>query len=271
MSRGVAFALGMMCLLLSARLRAAEPAPADGVDPPTQGTTPVSSAVSVDRPIGIPRFAFLDSPPPRRPELPPEPTRESDEVPRRAWEVFPSGGLATPFCRGTAFGLGRCGDSSSGATLGLGALYRITPYVAFGLDASFMRFASGAHAAAAHETTASWIGLRVRGYFLDHGTIDPYVETGFGQATSTSTYRDGGVDVRTETAAPSAMAGAGVDFWLAPYLRMGPALDYRFAWISRVNGCASAICTSYGVDERGAVGSYAALSLRVTVGLGREM
>jgi hypothetical protein len=67
------------------------------------------------------------------------------------------------------------------------------------------------------------------------------------------------------------MAGAGVDFWLAPYLRLGPALNYRFTWISHVRGCYASTCTAVGVDERGAVGSYATFSVRATVALGREM
>ena len=271
MSRKIAFALGVISLLIVSfvsprRARAASPEPGA----PAVSASPEPSALPVAT-SSAPRFAFLDSPPPRLAELPPEPSREPDEYPRRAWEVFPSGGMGTPFCRGTAFGLGRCGDASSGATLGLGALYRITPHVAFGLDASFAHFGSGATSVTAHESLATWVGLLVRGYFLDRGALDPYVETGFGQATSVSTYRDGDVDVRTESAAPSVETGAGIDFWVAPFLRFGPAVSYRFAWISRVNGCASGICTSYGVDERGAVGSYATFSVRATVGFGREM
>jgi hypothetical protein len=219
-----------------------------------------------------PQFAFLDAPPPPLPDLPAEPTREADEYPRRAWEVFPSGGLAAPFCRGTAFGVGHCGDASAGATAGAGLLYRVSPYVAIGVDASFARFASRAPAEGlAGYSHASWIGLLVRGYFLDRGIIDPYVETGFGQASASAGHTDGGTDVRTDFAAPSVMAGAGIDFWLAPYLRIGPAMSYRFTWISAVQGCDASTCTTYGVDERGAVGSYATFSVRATLALGREM
>ncbi|MET0594887.1 MAG: hypothetical protein ABW133_19460 [Polyangiaceae bacterium] len=279
MSRRVAVALGVAVLfLVSMRAaRAASPEPlgaltgaaslgAASSGAASSGTASTASTASTDS-----RFAFLDSLPPRPAELPPEPSREPDEYPRRAWEVFPSGGVGTPFCRGTAFGLGRCGDANAGATLGLGALYRVTPHVAFGLDASFAHFGSGATNVAAYDSLSTWVGLLVRGYFFDHGALDPYVETGFGQATSITTYRDGDVDVRTESAAPSVETGAGIDFWVAPFLRFGPAVSYRFAWISRVNGCASGICTSYGVDERGSVGSYATFSVRATVGFGREM
>ncbi|HMI87232.1 MAG TPA: hypothetical protein VK550_24240 [Polyangiaceae bacterium] len=219
-----------------------------------------------------PRFAYLDVPPPSLTELPPEPTREGDEYPRRAWEGFPSGGGGVPFCRGSAFGVGHCGDATTGATVGAGLLYRVSPYVAIGIDASFARFTSrSTTTGTAPYSHASWIGLLVRGYFLDRGMLDPYVETGFGQAAATSGYVDGTTDVRTESAAPSIMAGAGIDFWLGPYLRLGPALTYRIAWISDVRGCYAGTCTTYGVDERGTVGSYATFSLRATVALGREM
>ena len=218
------------------------------------------------------RLAFLDAPPPPLRELPPEPTREGDEYPRRSWEAFPSGGAGTPFCRGAAWGLGQCGDATAGATVGAGLLYRVSPYIAIGIDASFARFASrAATPGATPYSHASWIGLLVRGYFLDRGMLDPYVETGFGQGMSAAGYVDAGTEVRTESGAPSVMTGAGIDFWLAPYLRVGPAVSYRIAWLSDVRGCYAGMCTSYAVQDRGAVGSYATFSLRATLALGREM
>jgi hypothetical protein len=249
MSRGLAIALLVSFLLLGARsVRAAEPIPRDR------------------------RFAFLDAPRPPLPDLPPEPTREADEYPRRTWEVFPSGGVATPFCRGSAYGLGHCGDATSGAMLGVGALYRVSPYVALGLDLSFARFTPRAtNAGATLQSEASFIGLLVRGYFLDRGLVDPYVETGFGQGASVARYAEGGRDVRTESAAPAFLVGAGIDFWLTSYLRLGPALTYRLSWISNVEGCWGSTCTSVGVDERGAVGSYASVSVKATIAFGREM
>jgi hypothetical protein len=249
MSRAAGLALSVTFLLLAARsARAAEPT------------------------ANAHRFAFLDAPPPVVRDLPPEPTHEEDEYPRRAWEGFPSGGVGMPFCRGSAFGVGHCGDATSGATVGAGLLYRVSPYVAIGLDASFARF--GVHAStpgAAGYSHASWIGLLVRGYFFDRGMLDPYVETGFGQGSSASGYVDAGGEVRTESGAPSVTAGAGLDFWVAPYLRVGAALSYRMAWLSNVRGCYASSCTTYGVDERGTVGSYATLGVRATLALGREM
>jgi hypothetical protein len=38
-----------------------------------------------------------------------------------------------------------------------------------------------------------------------------------------------------------------------------------------VQGCYAGTCTTYGVQDRGAVGSYATFSVRATIALGREM
>jgi hypothetical protein len=171
-----------------------------------------------------------------------------------------------------AWGVGHCGDATAGATAGGGLLYRVSPYIAIGIDASFAQFSTRSAApGAAPYSHASWIGLLVRGYFLDRGMLDPYVETGFGQGAAAAGYVDAGTEVRTESAAPSVMTGAGIDFWLAPYLRVGPALSYRIAWLTDVRGCYGVTCTSYAVQDRGAVASYATLSLRATIALGREM
>jgi hypothetical protein len=82
---------------------------------------------------------------------------------------------------------------------------------------------------------------------------------------------EGGVDVRSESAGPSAMAGVGIDFWVAPYLKLGPALSYRWAWLTDVRTCSSSACSTVSVADRGAVGSYLSLSFVATLALGHEM
>ena len=102
------------------------------------------------------RFAFLDAPPPAPASMPPAPARESDEYPRRAWEGFPEVGFSAPFCRGDSFGVSHCGDSGSGTALGGGALYRLSPYVGLGFDATFSSFALAVDGALATYSRASW-------------------------------------------------------------------------------------------------------------------
>lgn len=219
--------------------------------------------------------SFLDAPPPAPPPLPPAPARESDEYPRRAWEGFPEVGLSAPFCRGDSFGVSHCGDSGTGTALGGGALYRVSPSVGLGFEASFSTFELAVDGAQAAYSRASWMGILVRGYFLDRGAIEPYVETGVGRGTSSAGYSYGLVggvnDVRIEASGPSALAGAGVDFWVAPYLRMGPAFTYRWTFLTGVRSCTGSSCENASVTDRGAVGSFASLSFVATFALGREM
>jgi hypothetical protein len=217
------------------------------------------------------RHALLDAPPPAPAPFPPVPASEADEYPRHAWEGFPELGLVAPFCRGDSLGVGRCGDSSSGTTVGGGALYRVSPYVGLGLDATFAGFGLVVDGASGAYSRASWVGFLVRGYFLDRGSVDPYVETGLGRGSSSAGYSSGERAVSVEASGPSALAGAGVDFWVGPSLRMGPALAYRWTLLTDVRACTGSSCETTSVSGPGAVGSFVSLSFVATLALGREM
>jgi hypothetical protein len=214
-----------------------------------------------------PRFAFLDAPPPEPAPLAPAPAREADEFARKSWEVFPVAGFAAPFCRGPSLGAGRCGDNGRGTVLGGGALYRLSPYVALGAALSFADFQVDAAPGVAAYSRSSFMGLLVRGYFSDRGAVDPYVETALGRGTATS----GTTEVRSESAGLSTTVGAGIDFWVLPVLKLGPALSYRWTWLTDVRTCAGALCETSSVADRGAVGSFVSLSLVATIALGHEM
>jgi len=211
-------------------------------------------------------FGFLDQLPPEPPPFPPDPAPEPDEHPRRPWELLPEVGAGSPFCRGNGWGLGLCSGAGAGTALGMGALYRISPFVAIGAGAAFAAFRVRDGGTAPY-SRASWMGVLVRGYFAEHGLIDPYVEVGFGRGTADS----GAGEVRVTGAGPSTMAGAGIDFWVLPYLRLGPALSYRFAWFTDVDVCDGRICSSMSVADVGAVGSYGSVSLVATLALGQDM
>jgi hypothetical protein len=216
------------------------------------------------------RFAYLDAPPPAPAPRAPGPAREGDEYARKSWEFFPEAGFAMPMCRGDSFGPGRCGDNGNGTVLGGGGLYRVSPYVALGAAASFASFQLDRVAPSAY-SRASVIGLVIRGYFSERGAIDPYVETGVGRGTATSGYTDAGLDIRSESVGPSAMAAAGIDFWVLPYLKLGPAFSYRWTWLTEVRTCAGSTCETARVADWGAIGSYATLSFTATIALGHEM
>ncbi|HEX9297725.1 MAG TPA: hypothetical protein VF881_17905 [Polyangiaceae bacterium] len=220
---------------------------------------------------GSERFPFLDEPPPVPAPLPPAPAREADEYPRRAWEGFVHGDLSAPFCRGDALGAGQCGGTGAGTALGGAALDRVSPLVALGLEASFTTFRMDAAGVPGAFSRTSWMGFVVRGYFLDRGALDPYVEAGIGRGAVATGYESSPAPVRADAAGPAAMARAGIDFWIAPFLRLGPALSYRWTWLTDVRACAGTRCETTAVSDRGAVGSDLSLSLQATFAFGREM
>jgi hypothetical protein len=217
------------------------------------------------------RFAFLEAPPPAPAPRAPEPAREADEFARRSWEAFPFAGFAAPFCRGPSLGAGRCGESGQGPVLGGGALYRVSPYVALGATVSFASFHLDAAPNVSAYSRASFLGLLVRGHFADRGALDPYVETGIGRGTATTGVTDGTGTVESESAGPSATVGAGIDYWVLPFLKLGPAVSYRWTWLTDVRTCAGAACETTSVGDRGAVGSFLSVSLTATLALGHEM
>ena len=216
-------------------------------------------------------FAFLEAPPPAPPPAPPLPAREGDEYPRRSWEFFPEAGLGAPLCRGDALGASHCGDNGVGSVFGGGALYRVTPYVALGGGVSFATFHLDPSLRPGAYSQANFMGFLARGYFADRGAIDPYVETGAGRGAVVMGGSEGEVDVRSDGAGLSLLAGAGIDFWLTPYLKVGSALSYRWTWLTDVRTCDARACATAPVADRGAVGSYASLSFVATLALGHEM
>ncbi|HKQ71205.1 MAG TPA: hypothetical protein VJT73_17795 [Polyangiaceae bacterium] len=215
--------------------------------------------------------SFLDAPPPAPPPEPPEPAREAEEFARRAWEVFPQIGLAAPFCRGGTAGLGQCGNTESGAAFGGGALYRLSPHVGLGLEASAAGFRFEVPGAPLATSAVTWVGLVARGYFLDHGMFDPYVEAGVGRGSGSAAITGGPSAFRLETSGPSAMAGVGLDFWMTTFFRTGPALSYRWTWLTDVRACVDDACQRIAASEAGAVGSDVRFSLHATLAFGGEM
>jgi len=179
--------------------------------------------------------------------------------------------MSAPFCRGDAVSGTHCGDTAPGAAGGGGALYRVSPHFALGAQLAWFQFRTNSENAPAAYSHASWMGFIVRGYFFDRSALDPYVETGFGRGTARAAMGNDAASVRTETAGPSVMAGAGIDFWISPHVRMGPAFSYRWTWLGDAQSCHGSTCATVGLAEQGAVGSSASLSLLVTVALGHEM
>jgi hypothetical protein len=164
-----------------------------------------------------------------------------------------------------------CGTAGAGTALGGGVLYRVSPHVALGAEASWFQFRPDNASAPTAYSNASWLGFIIRGYFLDRSALDPYVETGVGRGAASAGHMSGTDDARTEAAGPSVVASAGIDFWIAPYLRVGPAFAYRWTWLTSVSSCQTSACATVSLAERGAIGSSASLSLLATIALGQQM
>jgi hypothetical protein len=230
------------------------------------GTKGAAGAPAADRKPPLPLFGF--DLPPAPPEPGPPPGREEDEHPRRTGEIAPRLGFALPICHGNGGGLGLCDSTGPGRGVGLHALWRVAPYIALGVEGNLARFGIDADAAMAQST---WLGAVVRGYFLERGFLDPYVQTGLGRGSIDTAYDAAGVEVRVGGSGLSTMAGAGLDFWISSHVKAGPQIAYYWTLLGDMRACWGGVCSVSSVGSIGAVASSASIGLTAAVTLGREM
>lgn len=204
------------------------------------------------------RFAFLSAPPPALPGLPPAPERAPTEWARRTWEIVADAGLALPWCSRGAFVA--CAGMGTGISASLAGLYRITPYVGLGAEiagASF-RLDEGSG-------RAGIVGPVFRAYFLEEGSVDPWIQVGFGAAHFRTSHATGdGVDA----SGPAVSGSAGVDVWLSPSWKLGPALGQRFLFPTETRACEVGRCASMTASQAGGVRRHLNVGLVATFALG---
>lgn len=216
------------------------------------GIRPASAETSLDR------FAFLNEPPPALPGLPPSPERETEWV-RRSFEVVAEAGLALPWCSQGAFA--PCAGLGTGLSASLAGIYRITPYVGLGAEiaaASFRIDGGSGHAGV--------IGPVFRAYFLEQGSIDPWIQVGFGAAHFRTRHAMADIDV--EASGPAFSGAAGVDFWLSPSWKLGPSIGQRFLFPTESRACQAQACGSFTPGQAGGVRRHLNLSLTATFAFG---
>lgn len=218
-------------------------------------------------------LSFIDALPPAPPPLPPAPEREPSEFARKSWELLPHVGLTTPSCQAAPYGGSACADVGSGLMIGAGGVYRITPYVALGAELAVAEFRYDAAAAGASRgaSRAGQFGPIFRGYFLENGRVDPWVQVGFGMGFVGMNHISGGAEWNARATGAAASGAAGVDFWLTPYLKLGPSIGQQFVFPSEVRVCENGGCASYAVGEAGGITRWMRLGVNVTVALGRSM
>lgn len=220
-----------------------------------------------------PKLAFLDALPPAPPSLPPAPDREPAEHARRNWEVVPTIGWTVPSCRSAAHVAAACGGTGSGLNAGVGGVYRITPYVGFGAEVVVAEFGFDATAVGASSgaSRAGSVGPIFRGYFLERGRIDPWVQVGFGIGLVQASFQGSGDEIDSRATGAAVSGGAGVDVWITPSVKLGPALNQHLVFPSEVRVCQRGACASYTVSEAGGVTRWLRVGLVASFAFGQEM
>jgi hypothetical protein len=231
-------------------------------------------APGTSRAAAAERETFLSSLPPAPRPRGPAPAAEEDEHARRPWEFLPALGAGTPICYGSSGPL--CSAQAAGFSIGLSTFFRLTPYVALGL--SYQRLSGSIDSAAlapgvSGTASSDFFGLIARGYFLDRGAFDPYVQAGFGRGSFGLDMTAGGAPAGgLRAAAPATEISAGADFWIGSFMKIGPQIGYFWTFLGDVRACgADGDCGYVGAGSLGIPGTELVLGLSLTIAAGSEM
>lgn len=275
------------CLVCGALLagagasHAAPPAPSNALAAEGAETTAEGSAATQGtetRPYQ-PWQGSEHSAPPLVGDTPPPPISvESPQFFRRPVELIPSLGMTLPVCKSGNRSDDRCDGVGVGGSVGFSAFWRVTPYFAWGGGLGVAGFGYDPPKRLRVENAragAVWIGLLGRVYFLDEGTLDPYLQLGVGLGALGTKGDDAtGVSYEETGAGPSAEIGAGIDFFLNRGLRLGPRFSYTRVFVDKIRRCIAdgdGACVDVSKNQDGHLNSYLTLSVGLTVMLGEEL
>ena len=157
-------------------------------------------------------LAASAAPPPLR-DAEPLPLARAPELARRPVELMAAVTASLALCRNGDRSLCRALGPAYGGELA--ALYRPTPYFAFGGSFGYSRADTTlrGHALTLETTALAMVG---RAYLLEEGAVDPYLEGLVGWA-----------------GAPFARAGGGVDWFVGPGLKIGVLAGYSELMLGR--------------------------------------
>jgi hypothetical protein len=157
-------------------------------------------------------LAASAAPPPLR-DAEPLPLARAPELARRPVELTAAVTASLALCRNGDRSLCRALGPAYGGELA--ALYRPTPYFAFGGSFGYSRADTTlrGHALTLETTALAMVG---RAYLLEEGAVDPYLEGLVGWA-----------------GAPFARAGGGVDWFVGPGLKIGVLAGYSELMLGR--------------------------------------
>lgn len=216
-------------------------------------------------PVAPPPAVVLRAPPP--PEL------EPLEYARRPVELAAELLFGLPSCSAGSASDARCDGLGAGLGWGLGALWRVSPYFAFGGTFNALRFRFDPPSSAGLQDTSAgglFVGLLGRVYFLDHGPIEPYLELGLGGGEGRTRAREADARQYDETSTGGALRiGGAVELFLGRHLRLGPALDWTRFRVRHVERCDPADqCADLDQASEGHGIGFTTLSARLTILIG---
>jgi hypothetical protein len=192
-------------------------------------------------------------------------------------ELIPSAGVALPNCRAGTDSDARCDGVTTGGIVGFTGLWRVTPYFAWGGGFEIAAFAYDPPKALGLTDAgagAVWLGLVGRAYFMEEGSLDPYLQLGIGVGALGTSAKDSAGTTWEETGAgPAGSVGGGLDFYLGRSVKLGPALSYTRVFVDKIRRCRASgdgNCVDVSKDEQGHLHSYFALSARLSFLLGGE-
>jgi len=212
-----------------------------------------------------------DAPPPG-----PPPRLAAPEYGRRPVELVPSLFLIFPQCVAGDRSSNRCDGVGGGLGIEFSALWRVSPYFAWGgtLAIGGLRYDPPSRLAIRNAgAAAAFIGLLGRVYFIDEGSFDPYLELGLGGGAMATSGREADDVIYDHTSQGGAVrAAAGIDFYLSRTLRLGPSLSWTRIFVDNVRRCKSGggSCTDLSTDD-GYLAGHVDLSVKLTIMIGDEM
>jgi len=228
---------------------------------------------------GVSRFAQAEGsaagghalPPPIVLEAPPPPELPPPEYPRRPFELTAELLIGLPNCAMGSTYNERCEGVRPGPGFGATALYRPSPYFAFGGTISALnlgfRPTDGSGLSAGSADGHFW-GLLTRLYFFDHGIFEPYLELGMGSAGLATSAQESNSEYRESSAGLAFRVGGAIEFYAGRHVRFGPAYDWTRFNVRHVRRCGPTSCVDLDDAYYGHGTGFSSVSLRVSVLIG---
>ena len=203
----------------------------------------------------------------------PAPELAPPEYTRRPLELVPELLLAFPSCSDRSANNARCDGLGAGAGFGVSALWRMSPYFAFGGTLSALRFgfdAPGSAGSSDDSASGLFYGLLGRVYFADRGLVEPYLELGLGAGADRTRAREADALSYSETATGAAVrVGGAVEFYLARQVRLGPAFDWTRFRVGQLQRCGGTqACQNLDPGSAGHGVGFTTFSVRLTILVG---